>query len=418
MVSWKQRADIDDRLVTGAVSALLTFLKRTPEPTLDQAGTVMETLSDLFGRATAATAFQALRTSRELHDLWEVLPEPRVAGPAEAERVLASTAWALQTRSGKELTAEQVKARLAGTLTRLVREPGRTTVFDAVRDAGTRWARIPGPYACDFCLMLASRGAVYESRESASTTSGTRGTRPEGLRYHDRCTCHIVESYSDHDLPAVTKMLNREWYEVTWDENGPVADQRGVWNEHIAKTRPEHTTLPSPVEESGVVAAENSSVDTPPKSMIAKLPKRIRDAEPSGRFGPPKVAEHEKSTVDRLARHGIHAKFRNISFERGVKNPDIEIDELIWEMKSPEGSSAKNTISEQFKRAGKQAPRLVLDLQRCGLPDHLAIEQATRRFHGQTKILEVLILDHDGELTRLSNPGRLGDEGGAQPTRT
>lgn len=97
--------------------------------------------------------------------------------------------------------------------------------------------------------MLASRGAVYTSRKTASTTSGDRGSRPAGLSFHDRCSCHIVESHSDQDLPGIVHSLNAEWYDVTWDENGPVADQLGAWKKHVAETRPEKTTIPAPPEE-------------------------------------------------------------------------------------------------------------------------------------------------------------------------
>ena len=46
-----------------------------------------------------------------------------------------------------------------------------------------RWARIPEPDACAFCMMLATRGAVYASAESAG----------DGInRYHSRCRCDVV----------------------------------------------------------------------------------------------------------------------------------------------------------------------------------------------------------------------------------
>lgn len=246
MVSWQERRQADDKIVALAVDQLLTFLRKYPEATVEQVTEVMQTLSANYGPLTAATAYQALQTSREAWELWDLLPRPEPAFAAPADQVEASTAWALQTRSGKQLAAAAVEARLVGVLTRMVRQPGRETVVEATRTAGTQWARVPGYHACDFCLMLASRGAVYESKQTALLTSGERGTCPAGMRYHDRCSCIVVESYTDADLPAVVKSLNKEWYDVTWDENGPVADQIGVWKEHVAITRPDHTTLRPP----------------------------------------------------------------------------------------------------------------------------------------------------------------------------
>ena len=66
---------------------------------------------------------------------------------------------------------------------RVAREStAETTIKDARFDG---WARVAEPGACDFCRMLATRGAVYTSEESASRTFG-------GLKYHTRCKCRVV----------------------------------------------------------------------------------------------------------------------------------------------------------------------------------------------------------------------------------
>lgn len=45
-----------------------------------------------------------------------------------------------------------------------------------------QWRRVPRPGACDFCIMLATRGAVYSSRKASLF-------RYDGRRYHDLCRC-------------------------------------------------------------------------------------------------------------------------------------------------------------------------------------------------------------------------------------
>lgn len=47
---------------------------------------------------------------------------------------------------------------------------------------GVRFARVPSGPSCGFCIMLASRGFVYATRESAG----------EFTRFHDDCDCRIV----------------------------------------------------------------------------------------------------------------------------------------------------------------------------------------------------------------------------------
>lgn len=72
-----------------------------------------------------------------------------------------------------------------------VKQPARDTIEQNVKiDKEARFARVPqGPTTCEFCLMLASRGFVYLSKESASHG------------YHTDCDCLPVVSFSDD--PAV-----------------------------------------------------------------------------------------------------------------------------------------------------------------------------------------------------------------------
>lgn len=60
---------------------------------------------------------------------------------------------------------------------------GRDGVFDAANfDARfTRYRRVAEPRACKFCLMLASRGAVYLSEASAGGAK----------KFHSHCRCRI-----------------------------------------------------------------------------------------------------------------------------------------------------------------------------------------------------------------------------------
>ena len=64
----------------------------------------------------------------------------------------------------------------------------------------------------------------------------------------------------------------------------------------------------------------------------------------------------------------------------------------------PTGSSEKNTISDQFKSASKQADAMVIDLARIGLNEADAVEQIKRRFYGQKRLTQVITLHQDGSL--------------------
>lgn len=56
------------------------------------------------------------------------------------------------------------------------------------KDKGVRFARVPtGFETCTFCLMLASRGAVYHTRKTAGKFK----------HFHRRCDCKIVPGFGD-----------------------------------------------------------------------------------------------------------------------------------------------------------------------------------------------------------------------------
>lgn len=95
-------------------------------------------------------------------------------------------------------------------------------------DRPVRWARVlVGAENCGFCVMLASRGGVYESREVA-----LRGETRVELAYHDGCDCDAEPVYDPatwSGADAAARLY--ELYEqasIVRDENGdPVRDADG-----------------------------------------------------------------------------------------------------------------------------------------------------------------------------------------------
>ena len=69
-----------------------------------------------------------------------------------------------------------------------------------------RWARVPGgAETCPFCIMLASRGFVYESERTASEKKG-------GGHYHESCRCRIVPGFPGMEVEGYDpEELYRQW---------------------------------------------------------------------------------------------------------------------------------------------------------------------------------------------------------------
>lgn len=93
-----------------------------------------------------------------------------------------------------------------------VQKPARDTVEHNAfidRKNGARYARVPqGPTTCEFCVMLASRGFVYKSKQTADTVEGKGG-------YHTDCDCLPVVSFVEN---PVVEGYDQKYYEELYKQ--------------------------------------------------------------------------------------------------------------------------------------------------------------------------------------------------------
>ena len=117
-----------------------------------------------------------------------IRPRLDVAPGVDPVRADARLGWALST--------ENVTGNMAVLMDELVKQPFRSTFQDSAILSGGAWARVPsGTETCAFCLMLASRGAVYLSQESAKHRGGS------GKKYHGDCDCVPTLVRGPEDYP-------------------------------------------------------------------------------------------------------------------------------------------------------------------------------------------------------------------------
>lgn len=84
---------------------------------------------------------------------------------------------------------EQALSDIQAAVHKHVLEPGRQAMIYNANQEGVEWARVPsGLETCSFCLVLASRGAVYLSDRSA----GDGEKYGEENLFHGLCDCEIV----------------------------------------------------------------------------------------------------------------------------------------------------------------------------------------------------------------------------------
>lgn len=91
-----------------------------------------------------------------------------------------------------------------------VLKPGHDTIMENSFRDGAGWARVPEAGACDWCLMLASRGFKY-SKETVGDTN----------QFHGKCRCHGMPVWDE------TKARVVHGY-----------DPDGLYEQYLAKTRP------------------------------------------------------------------------------------------------------------------------------------------------------------------------------------
>jgi len=117
---------------------------------------------------------------------------PRSADPINADRVTASLYVTGSVMTGKAIAAglspqaamQTALTRTSGAVGRHVLGGGRETLIrSTASDRRTRgWGRVTGGNACDFCEMLAGRGAVY-SDDTAD------------FQAHDHCACQAEPQF-------------------------------------------------------------------------------------------------------------------------------------------------------------------------------------------------------------------------------
>lgn len=173
LVTFWATLNLDNAVATSA--ALQIFI---PE-LINQYGDVAATV--------AANFYDDARASSKVRRAYRAV----LSDPIPKEAIQANTRWSVGQLFGK---ADPIQAidNLKLVTDKAVKASGRNTIeLNAERDpVQARFARVPtGAQTCKFCLMLASRGAIYLSQKSADDS------------YHGDCDCQAVPIWDDSDLP-------------------------------------------------------------------------------------------------------------------------------------------------------------------------------------------------------------------------
>lgn len=190
------------RLVRGALEEFFFSLDlNKPDLTRDALLEFTPVLTAQYGDVAAALAadwYEEMRgTSGELGRFTASLAKAVPAAAIEAQvRYLAGHLWTP--------TPQAILGPLLTSVDKYVKQPGRDTIARNATREGARWARVPsGAKTCSWCLLLASRDAVYLSRAAAGGGGGDS--------YHGDCNCQPVRIGAGDDYPE--GYLPEDYYE-------------------------------------------------------------------------------------------------------------------------------------------------------------------------------------------------------------
>jgi hypothetical protein len=217
------------------VAKLLKLLFNVDQPEESWPGVQMALIAMVFSSrersaSLAGPYYRQLRTAAGVSGE-VVMAEPRELTQDQLVAALDSAGMAVMRKSLRlGATPAQARDRMAvtisGTATRLALEGGRDVMEATSHDdeEALGWARITDSDPCSWCAMLASRGAVYESAETAGDS------RYGGAKYHDHDSCQAVPIF-DADSPLLHKAdrLFEDWKRVTAGTGGDEA--RKVWRQ-------------------------------------------------------------------------------------------------------------------------------------------------------------------------------------------
>jgi hypothetical protein len=107
--------------------------------------------------------------------------------------------------------------------------------------------------------------------------------------------------------------------------------------------------------------------------------------------------KHELVVANIFIKSGSDVAFLKPRTGYKAKTPDIRMNGLDWEIKSPTGKS-RNTISNQMHRASQQASNLILDTSRTKLAEDLINKQLRKSLADHRSIKHLIVITKTGRI--------------------
>lgn len=188
-------------------------------PTADEIGAVVErSLHPLYGEWATDIVDATPPAS----------PAPTVA-PGGAST--PATVPAVTPRAVTPDVVQRAEDALASEVEKLVLDQSRLAVIGASEVDGEAkgWARVTEPGACSFCRLLATRGAVYKSKDSADFRAHTK--KPDGSG--GTCRCHAEPEFHNYEPTAQARQDTADYRRLADEFGHSGRDIHVAWRQHV-----------------------------------------------------------------------------------------------------------------------------------------------------------------------------------------
>ncbi|SDP09596.1 hypothetical protein SAMN04515671_2926 [Nakamurella panacisegetis] len=259
MLTDNQRAEMRqanaalDALVVRDTRALIGTLDMNNPPAAARAmQRALPAIVTQYGNVSATVASEFYEIARDSDNVRSPF-RPTLARGAAPAQVSAVARWALSPLwtpdGGDAASIAELGRNLNSATPRLVRVAGRATIERNAAREGVRYARVPRSGSCGFCQMLAGRGAVYHSKETAG-----------GHDYHDHCNCTPERIGKGELLPYDAEALFNEYAAVTRGLSG--ADAIRAMNLHAKEVEARAIARVAAEDQAGAAARDASIAET------------------------------------------------------------------------------------------------------------------------------------------------------------
>lgn len=231
------------------------------------------------------------------------------------------------------------------------RSLNETIIANVGRDKakGVRFARVTtGRETCTFCLMLASRGAVYHTRRTAG----------EFKSFHRGCDCKVVPGFDDDPMAVLVEGFDpMAAYDMWQRVERATVYERDLYKMTIAEIAQEADEINAKV---GPLFREQKRKG----DYYGIFEPFVSSFGSKGTISPQywaKPAGKEIQLASWLTAKGHDVEFLTPSCEEGDHTPDIRLDGELWEIKRLT-TRLPGKARERISDALNQSDSVIVDL--------------------------------------------------------